>query len=122
VTTLTPDQLAQLVRYWAIGDPASEAAAQLLCEHRRWLERADFVAACVDRAGRTAPVRWSAVPSFVQDAACSSSEARLLRLAAELAAIDTGVPLAELVAGLDDRNSRTVARAIAHALRLGARR
>lgn len=122
MTTLTSDQLAQLLRSWAIGDPASEAAAQLLCEHRRWLERADFVAACVDRAGRTASVRWSAVPSFVQQAACSSSEARVLRLAAELAGIDTGVPLAELVSGLDDRNCRTVVRAIAHALRLGARR
>jgi hypothetical protein len=126
VTTLTPDQLAQLLRSWAIGDQASEAAVQLLCEHRRWLERSDFVCVCVDvcrdGASPMGSVRWWRVPAFVRDAPCSSSEARVLRLAAELAGIDTGVPLAELMANLDDRNCRTVARAIARALRLGPRR
>jgi hypothetical protein len=126
VTTLTPDQLAALLRAWAAGYYADEAAAQLLCEHRTWLTRPDFLAACVeyDHDGTTpaAWVVWDAVPDFLDRMACSSSEARVLRLAAELAGVDTGLPLAELLSSLDDRNSRLVVDAIAHALRVGGRR
>jgi hypothetical protein len=84
--TLTPDQLAHLLRQSAAGYYCGEAAAQLLCEHRSWLTRPDFLAACVDydHDGTTpvAWVTWDAVPGFVDRAACSSSEARVLRLAA----------------------------------------
>ena len=124
--TLTPDQLAQLLRTWAAGYYTDEAAAQLVCEHRSWLTRPDFLAICVnyDHDGTTpvAWIDWPAVPAFLERAACSSSEARVLRLAAELAGIDTGQPLGELLTSLDDHNSRIVADAIAHALRLGGRR
>jgi hypothetical protein len=126
VTTLTPDQLAALLRAWAAGYYADEAAAQLLTEHHTWLTRADFLAACVeyDHDGTTpsAWVVWEAVPAFLDRVGCSSSEARVLRLATELAGVDTGVPLAELLSSLDDRNSRLVVDAIAHALRVGGRR
>jgi hypothetical protein len=124
--TLTPDQLAHLLRQSAAGYYCGEAAAQLLCEHRSWLTRPDFLAACVDydHDGTTpvAWVTWDAVPGFVDRAACSSSEARVLRLAAELAGVDTGVPVAELLTSLDDTNSRLVLFAIAHALHTGDRR
>jgi hypothetical protein len=126
MSTLIPDQLAHLLRASAAGYYTDEAAAQLLCEHRTWLTRADFRAACVDydHDGTTpvAWVEWPAVPAFVDRAACSSSEVRVLRLAAELAGVDTGVPLAELLTSLDDTNSRLVLFAIAHALHIGDRR
>jgi hypothetical protein len=125
VTTLTPDQLAQLLRQDAAGYYASEAAAQLLCDHGSWLRRSDFVAACLDydHDGTTAAawVHWAAVPAFVDAAPCSSSEGRVLRLAAELAGIDSGQPLGDLLSGLDDRNSQIVVDAVAHALHLGDR-
>jgi len=124
--TLTPDQLAHLLRAWAAGYYTDEAAAKLLCEHRSWLTRADFLATCVnyDHDG-TAPVAWvdwPAVPAFVDQAPCSSSEARILRLATEMAGVDTGQPLAELLSSLDDRNSHHVLDAIAHALCIEAQR
>ncbi len=126
MATLTPDQLAHLLRRSAAGYYSDEAAAQLLCEHRTWLTRADFLAACVDydHDGTTplAWVTWDAVPAFVDRAACSSSEARVLRLAAELAGVDTTQPLADLLTSLDDHNSRLVLFAIAHALHTGDRR
>jgi hypothetical protein len=122
MTTLTPDQLAALLRASAAGWYATEAAAQLLCEHRSLLTRADFLAACVDydHDGTTpvAWVTWDAIPAFVGRAPLSSSEARILRLAAELGGTDTGVPLAELLSGLDDTNARLVLGAIAHVLRM----
>jgi hypothetical protein len=126
VTTLTPDQLTALLQAWAAGYYTDEAAAQLLTEHHTWLTRADFLAACVeyDHDGTTpaAWVVWDAVSAFLDRVGCSSSEAQLLRLATELAGVDTGVPLAELLSSLDDRNSRLVVDAIAHALRVGGRR
>jgi hypothetical protein len=126
MTTLTPDQLAPLLRASAAGWYATEAATELLCEHRSLLTRADFLAACVDydHDGTTpvAWVTWDAIPGYVDRAPLSSSEARILGLAAELAGTDTGTPLAELLSGLDDGNARLVADAIAHALRIGGRR
>jgi hypothetical protein len=125
--TLTSDQLARLLRASAAGYRPSEAAAQLLTEHRAWLDRRDFRQSCVeyDHDGTTpmAWVDWQAVPAFLDraDMGCSSSEARMLRLAAELAGVDTGQPLAELFASLDDHNSARVLDAIAHALHLDTR-
>jgi hypothetical protein len=122
--TLTTDQLAELLQQSAAGYYPAEAAARLLCEHRIWLERADFLAACVDydHDGTTpvAWVEWPAVPGFLDRASCSSSEDRILRLAAELAGVDTGQPLVELLTSLDDHNARRVVDAIAHALHRGA--
>jgi hypothetical protein len=63
-----------------------------------------------------ARVLWDQLPSFAEGAACSGSEDRILRLVAELAGHDTGVPLDELLLGLDATNSASVLDAIAHAL------
>jgi hypothetical protein len=123
--TLTSDQLARLLRASAAGYRPSEAAAQLLTDHRAWLDRRDFRQSCVeyDHDGTTpmAWVDWQAVPAFLDRAgtACSASEARILALAAEIAGVDTGTPLAELLASLDDHNSRLVLDAIGHVLTRG---
>jgi hypothetical protein len=126
VTTLTPDQLADLLRASSAGWYPTEAAARLLCGHRSLLTRSDFLAACVDYDhDGTAPVAWivwDAIPGYVDRAALSSSEANILRLVAELGGTDTGVPLGNLLVGLDDANARLVLDALAHPLTLGGRR
>ena len=120
MTTLTPDQLAALLRASTAGYHA-EAATYLLTGHRSLLDRADLVAACIDYdhdgVQPCAWVLWDAIPAFVDRAPLSSSEANILRLVAELGGTDTGVPLDDLLAGLDDNNARLVIDAIAHALR-----
>jgi hypothetical protein len=126
VHTLTTDQLAQLLGDSSGGYYATEAGARLLRGHRSLLDRADFLAACVeyDHDG-TRPVAWivwSAIPEFVERAPLSGSEARILRLVAELGGTDTGVPLDELLSGLDDTNARLVHDAINHAITRGGRR
>jgi hypothetical protein len=118
VTTLTPHALAALLTASARGFYATEAAARLLVGHWRWLERDDFRLACVnldDEDGHpVAWVDWDTVPAFAEAAACSSTEAQVLRLCAELAGIDSGVALADLLGHLDDRNGPLVLDAIAH--------
>src|SRR5262245_7363955 len=114
MVTLTPDQLAHLLRAWAAGSYADEAAVELLVTHGSWLRRSDFLAACVDydHDGTTAAawIAWDTIASFLDraDTGCSGSEARILRLASELAGVDSGHALAELLSSLDDRNSRLV--------------
>jgi hypothetical protein len=121
VTTLTPDQLVALLRASSAGSYGTEAAAQLLCGHRSLLGRPDLLAACVeyDHDGATpdAWVSWDAIPAYINRAALSSSETNILRLVAELAGTDTGVPLDALLSGLDDGNAHLVLDALAHALR-----
>ena len=123
MTTLTPSQLAELLRASAADFSdgyAAEAAAHLLCEHRSLLTYVDFLTACVDYADDgTTPVAWivwEAIPGYVDRAPLSSSEANILRLVAELGGIDTSVPLANLLASLDDSNARLVLDALAHVL------
>jgi len=124
--TLTNDQLAALLRASAAGFYSDEAATQLVCEHRSLLARTDFRAACIeydhDGTRPIAWIDWTAVVDFARHGPLSGSEARILGLAAELAGHDTGQPLAELIASLDDRNARLVLDAIGHALTWGGRR
>jgi hypothetical protein len=129
VTTLTPSQLAELLRTSAAhfsDGYAAEAAAHLLCGHRCLLNRVDFLTACVDYDhDGTTPVAWivwEAIPDYVDQASLSSREANILRLVAELGGIDTGVPLANLLTGLDDNTARLVLDAVAHVLNRGGRR
>jgi hypothetical protein len=123
VATLSTSQLAHLLRASSAGWYAAEAATQLLCEHRSLLTRADFLAACVeydhDGTEPVAWVVWDDIPGYVARAPLSSSEEKILRIAAELGGRDTGVPLAELLTGLDDSNAQLVLDAIAHVVRLG---
>jgi hypothetical protein len=141
--TLPLPRLTALLRAASTGYYATEAAAELLIAHGVWLNRRDFLVACVvvfdatgtyrgspanlgaDIRDEIAPddvasvgVWWEDIPRFLDTAACSGSEARILRLVAELAGIDTGIPLDELLTGLDTHNSRLVLTAIADALRI----
>jgi hypothetical protein len=129
VTTLTPTRLAKLLRASAADFSdgyADQAAAHLLCGHRSLLTRVDFLTACVDYDhDGTTPVAWivwEAIPDYADQAPLSSSEANILRLVAELGGVDTGVPLANLLAGLDEGNARLVLDVLAHVLTLGGRR
>ncbi|HEX6238916.1 MAG TPA: hypothetical protein VFZ68_17075 [Acidimicrobiales bacterium] len=123
--TLTTDTLVALLRRRAAGSYADEAAVELLIAHATWLGRRDFLTTCVDydHDGHhpVVWVDWHAVPGFLDRAPCSASEARILRLAAELSGIDTGTPLADLLCGLDDRNRGLVVDAIRHALQVVGR-
>ncbi len=125
MNTLTTDTIAALLRQRATGSYADEAAVELLIAHRTWLDRPDFLTACVDYdhdgSDPVVWVDWQAVPAFVDGAPCSASEGRILRIAAELSGIDTACPLADLLCGLDARNSVLVVDAIAHALRVVGR-
>jgi hypothetical protein len=116
------DQLADCLRANAAGYFPSEAATELLIGHANWLRRDDFLTACVDydHDGTTPVVwiDWAAVPTFLATAPCSSSEARILCLVAELEGEDTGRPLVDLLSGLDDTNSRLVLDAVAHTLQI----
>lgn len=92
------------------------AAIELLIAHGTWLGRRDFIDECLEQG--THPdgdpylfVNWELVPAFLEDASCSSSEARMLAIAAELAGITTGRTLADLVC-LDQRHTGLVAAAI----------
>jgi hypothetical protein len=89
----------------------------------RWFEDFYTDTAVDDRPVGTSPdqitsagISWDDVPQFLDRVGCSGSEARILRIAAELAGIDTGQPLAELLSSLDGTNSSLVIQAVAHAL------
>ena len=123
--TLTTATIAALLRQRATGSYTDEAAVELLIGHGTWLDRRDFLTACVDydhdAQDPVVWVDWHAVPAFLDCAPCSASEGRILRLAAELSGIDTACPLADLLCGLDDRNSTLVVAAVGHALRMAGR-
>ena len=129
MNTLPTSRLALALREQARGSYGTEAAVELLIGHGTWLRRHDFLNRLVEYGNTTggsavtsAWISWDNVPSFVVRARCAGSEERILRLAAELAGVDSGVPLVELLAQLDDTNADLVLDAIAHVLTRGGRR
>jgi len=123
-TTLQPINLAPMLRAWSSGLYPSEAAVGLLIAHGRWLQRRDFLTRLVDAVddgwgprGTVIPmaaIDWEAVPDFAARVTASSSELRVLRLAASLAGTDVRASVMDLTASLDDANSRHVLDAVAH--------
>jgi hypothetical protein len=117
-----PDWLPAALRANAAGLLADEAAIELLISHRLWLHRNDFVDDYIATGpGLTNPtsmacVDWPGAITALDTGAlvCSSSEARMLRIAASLAA---GLPLdlSDTVTGLDTANLDLVVQAILHA-------
>jgi hypothetical protein len=88
--THNPPDLVTGLRLWTEGcDPHVRAAVELLIEHDRWLDRADFVAAAVlgDEVDGIPWIRWDdaeqALPTLAR--AASSTEVAILRLACDLA-------------------------------------
>ena len=119
MTTLPLDTLTARLRDNARGIYTTEAATELLIVHGRWFERSDFLTTCIDS---DAWIGWDHVPDFLATAPCSSSEARILALAAELAGTCTHRPLGDLLTGLDDRNTQLVLMTIRHVLTRGGDR
>ena len=127
-TTLTPDQLAPMLRAWAAGLYPSEAALDLLVTHRFWLTRRDFLTRLVDAVDdgwgprgavvAMASVDWDGVAAFLDDPAvpASSSEVAILRLAASLAGTRIDASLMELTGCPDPTNAGRVLDALAHRL------
>ena len=129
MNTVSNEWLCDALRASARGSFGSEAAIELLLDHRTWLRRNDFLDQLIEYAAGDADdtithawIAWEHVPAFLTQAHCSGSEGRILRLAAELTGVDTAVPLVELLAQLDDTNSGLVLDAIAHVLTRGGRR
>ena len=122
-TTLTPDELAPMLRAWAGGLYTCEAAVELLIHHETWLRRRDFrftlVDAVIDGWGPEgvvepmASIDWDRVEAFLDVAPASRSEASILRIAASLAGAQTNGCLRELTTSLDDVNSALVLDAFA---------
>ena len=119
---LTRVGLAEALREHARGTYGTEAAAELLIGHRRWLERGDFVSCFVgvldDEPGSPpmAMLDWSGALEALQqvELACSSSERQVLRLAASLAA-GIAVDLQDALCSLDLANAMLAATAVIHA-------
>ena len=123
-TTLAPDDLAPMLRAWASGMFASEAAVELLIAHDVWPRRRDFLFTLVDAIddgwgprGSVVPmaaIDWDRVEAFLMSAPASSSEISVLRCAASLAGAAVNVPLRDATAALDETNAARVLNAIAH--------
>ena len=123
-TTLTADELAPMLRAWASGMFASEAAVELLIAHDVWPRRRDFLFTLVDAVddgwgprGSVVPmaaIDWDRVEAFLVSAPASRSEISVLRCAASLAGAAVNVPLHDATAALDETNSALVVNAIAH--------
>jgi hypothetical protein len=111
-------QLAAALRAWAKGLYTAEGGVELLIAHSNWLHRPAFLAACCGPCDRCPGVEsmwwvdWDKVAAF--EAPCSSSEDAIRLIAAELAGVATGRPLAELLTSLDVRNLALVLDAVAH--------
>jgi hypothetical protein len=118
---VTPEALAAALLAQAEGSYAAEAAVGLLIEHGSWPARADFHAfvdvgpSLGDDRVLTASVDWKA--AIAANLPASSSEAQMLAVAAELAGVDTGRSLQDLLCGLDRANTTLVIRAVLHAQR-----
>jgi hypothetical protein len=111
------EDVAGALRAYADGSHLTEAAVELLIEHGHWLRRSDFLD-CIDinrqPSGRLlAVVDWYAVNAIGLPG--SSGELQLLAIVGELAGVDSGRPLADLIRGLDDTNHLRVLHSLARA-------
>ena len=115
------EALADALLAQAEGSYSAEAAVGLLIEHGGWLARTDFarfvdvVPSFCDETVMMASVDWEA--ALAANLGASSSETQMLAVGAELAGVDTGRSLQDLLAGLDRANTMLVIRAVLHAQR-----
>src|SRR6266568_6652169 len=114
--------LPAALRASARGLNACEAAVGLLVDHQYWLTRPDFTGEFIDTSGGfadgtpMAAVCWPEVAAALDrgQLSGSSSENKILRLAASLAE-GISVDLQNAITGLDDINLQHVITAIRHA-------
>jgi hypothetical protein len=119
-SSLSTDELVAALRAGGRGLYSSEAALELIVAHDFWLRRPDFrrfvgVTLRLDGTGVLAHIDWPAVADA--NLPSSGSEAAILRLACEVAAVPTDSSIQELVSGLDETNLVLALRAILHASR-----
>lgn len=113
--------LAGALRTSACGLRAAQAGTELLISHATWLHHSDFCDRFVHLDTSLtddtdiAIIDWPAAITALDTAelACSSGEARILRIAASLIA-GTPVNLGEVLVGLDSRNLDLVGQALLH--------
>jgi hypothetical protein len=123
-TTVSPIELAVMLRAWAGGLHPCEAAVSLLVAHGHWLRRRDFLTQLVDAVddgwgprGTVVPmaaVDWAAVPGFLEQTPASSSEQGVLNFAASLAGTPVPGSVQQFTAGLDNTNGRHILEALGH--------
>ena len=119
---MTPASLAEALHAHARGIYAHEAAVALLIDHQYWLDRADFLSQYVDTFSGLADgtpmaaICWHEVIADLDTGqlAGSSSENKILRLAASLAN-GISVDLHHNLTSLDDANLHHLITAIRHA-------
>jgi len=114
--------LPAALRAHARGLHCREAAVELLIGHACWLRRGDFlhnflhIATGLIDGTPMAPIDWPEAIAALDrgQLPCSGGEARMLRLAASLAA---GIPvdLRDALTGLDSHNAQLVSQAVEHA-------
>ena len=113
-------QLCAALRAHARGLLATEAAIELLVDHRCWLRRPDFVDGYLETGSglNATPMAWTNWPAAITaletgTLPCSGSEAQMLRIAASLA---DGIPvnLRDALTGLDHDNRTLVIQAVTH--------
>jgi hypothetical protein len=116
------DLMADALRASACGLHACEAAVALVIDHRYWLTRADFLTGFADTfpsltdGSPMAVICWPEAIAALDrgQLPASSSEIRILRLAASLAE-GISVDLQNAITGLDDTNLQHLITAIWHA-------
>jgi hypothetical protein len=71
---MEPDKIAAWLRAWTEGnDPHVRAAVELLIGHGYWLNRPDFVEACVDGRGEgEAWIRWAKARDYAGTTAANA--------------------------------------------------
>jgi hypothetical protein len=122
VTTLNPGQFGDALRACARGIHPLEAGTGLLIDCGSWLHREDFTSRFItvgtsisDGATLLASTNWEAAITALNTGQLpSSGERRVLLLAASIAG---GIPISlyDTLPGIDQRSTRLVIKAIAHA-------
>ena len=119
---MTPRALAGTLICHAAGLTSDSAAAELICAHRTWLARTDFVATCIHSGGSPgrhpyAYIDWEHAITALDShkLSCSPSEASILRIAASLGDHHIPVHLARVLGSLDHTNIALVTTAITRA-------
>ena len=116
------EDLEAALRAEAAGCVRDEAAVDLIIAHGTWLIRNDFRQCIWHEAippGFPPDTAWIDFATALEyEMPATASDHKILRLAAELVGWDSGIPLGDLLANLDERETSLALDAVAHALEL----
>lgn len=117
--------LAARLRRQAREDQRIEAAVELLNVHGLWLERPDLLTACGESERGTlddhalTSLDLQAITTFLDNAPCVASEARVLCLTAESTGAASSHALTDLRSGLETSDRALAPTAVTDSLVLG---